>query len=143
MSGRPYPKASDVISVNGIEFSHGDLLRQVDLFYTRIQEDHILSVPFQSVHDWPEHIQRLTHFWWIRLGGEAYMFAEYNPVPKHFYAGFNSDLLDRWLVLFKQTLGETLTEAQAHLWGTIASRIGEVLTYRHEQFKIQVSSETH
>ncbi|MBL7543607.1 MAG: group III truncated hemoglobin [Bdellovibrionaceae bacterium] len=130
---RPDPK--DTVYVNGVSFSNHDLYIVVEDFYTRIQQDPILHVPFLSVVDWPEHIQKITHFWWIRFGGPAYMFSEYNPVAKHFFAGFNPELLQRWLSLFHATLETHLSQKQASLWKNISTRMGDALTIKNELFK--------
>lgn len=126
---------NESIVVGGISFTHQDLLSVIDDFYTRIQNDPVLKIPFQSVSDWPEHIRRLTHFWWIRFGGKPYMFSEYNPVTKHFFAGFNADLLKRWLSIFHQTLEDHLTKEQAHIWKMISERMGEALSLKNDFFK--------
>lgn len=129
------PNDEDTIIVNGVTFSHKDIFNVVDDFYTRIQNDPVLQVPFKSVHDWPEHIARLTHFWWARFGGQVYLFNEYNPVSKHFFAGFNRELLTRWLSIFHDTLNAQLKTDQAKLWHTIAERMGESLNFRNELLK--------
>lgn len=129
------PPADALINVNGVDFSHQDIFSVVDDFYTQIQQDEVLKVPFASVVDWPEHVERLTHFWWIRFGGEPYMFSHYNPVGKHFYAGFNSELLERWLKLFHQTLKKYLQPDQIALWKLISERMGESLTVKNDMLK--------
>lgn len=130
----PLEPEVNTISVNGVIFSHQDIYRVIDTFYSRIQQDAILSVSFRSVHDWPEHIDRLTHFWWIRFGGQAYLSTEYNPITKHFFAGFNDNLLERWLGIFHQTLDEHLTTEQSHLWKLISERIGHSLSIKNEMY---------
>lgn len=124
-----------IVTVNGVDFSHDEILRVVDDFYTRIQNDPVLQVPFKSVGDWPEHIQKLTHFWWVRFGGKPYLFNYYNPVPKHFFAGFNRDLLTRWLFIFQETLRSHLTSEQAALWRLVSERMGEGLSMKNEIFR--------
>jgi hemoglobin len=98
-------------------------------------------VPFKSVGDWPEHIQRLTHFWWVRFGGRPYLFNYYNPVAKHFFAGFNRELLTRWLFIFHETLQAHLTPKQATLWKVISERMGEALFIKNELFKMDHQSQ--
>lgn len=131
------PAPTDAVRVNGVTFTHADLHRVVDLFYARVQEDPVLRVPFLSVHDWPEHVSRLTHFWWIRFGGEPYQWSLYNPVAKHFHAGFNAELLARWLELFRRTLHECLDPEPAALWSAIAGRMGEALSAKNEAYRRQ------
>lgn len=132
---KTFPEDSEIVSPGNVPFSHGDIRRVIDDFYTRIQSDPLLKVPFQSVHDWPEHIDRLTHFWWIRFGGRPYLFTHYNPVAKHFHAGFNEEFLSRWLELFDQTLQEHLTDRQRGLWKIVSERMGRSLTMKNELFK--------
>lgn len=121
--------------VEGVPFNHQDLFVVVDDFYSRVQEDPELKIPFQSVGDWPEHIDRLTHFWWIRFGGQPYMLNQYNPALKHFFSGFNEALLKRWLWLFHQTLDDHLSQEQANLWKQISERMGKALLQKNEFLK--------
>lgn len=123
------------VNVSGVVFAHKDIHRVVDDFYHRIQCDSVLQVPFRTVEDWPEHIQKLTHFWWIRFGGEPYLLYNYNPVAKHFLAGFNREFLTRWLFIFYETLQKHLTPEQATLWKSMSGRMGEALFMRNELLK--------
>lgn len=129
------PSDSESILVNKVLFTHKDIYSVVDDFYTRIQLDPLLQIPFRSVEDWPEHIERLTHFWWIRFGGKPYLFSEYNPVAKHFFAGFNQELLTRWLALFNDTLKSHLNVDQIRIWKLVSEKIGESLSLKNEAFK--------
>lgn len=135
MNASVMPKDTDEILVNNVIFTHKDIFNVVNDFYTRVQTDPLLQVPFSSVHDWPEHIQRITHFWWIRFGGKPYMFAEYNPVLKHFHAGFNAEFLARWLQLFHATLRNHLNQNQIDLWVLISERMGQALSMKNEYFR--------
>lgn len=129
------PDGSTTVHVNGVEFTHQEIQSVVDDFYGQVANDPLLSVPFQSVHDWPDHIQRLTHFWWTRFGGRPYMNVSYNPPLKHFHAGFNQEFLTRWLELFHATLAKHLKEPQSKLWALISSRMGEGLSMKNEMLK--------
>lgn len=140
MSRKNVPE-NDVIEVGGVSFTHQDIFNVVDDFYTRIQADPLLQVPFRSVHDWPEHIERLTHFWWIRFGGKPYMFSEYNPVLKHFFAGFNPTFLKQWLFLFHETFKDHLTEDQAAFWTMLSQRMGQALSFKNDVFKQHYEAE--
>lgn len=135
MTKEKFCNPHETVFVNGVTFTHEDIFRVVDDFYTRIQHDPVLQIPFQSVEDWPEHVQRLTHFWWIRFGGEPYLSAMYSPVSKHFFAGFNRDLLTHWLTLFHDTLKTHLKADQIALWKLVSERMGEALTMKNEFFR--------
>jgi hemoglobin len=132
MKPKGFPDDHATVEVNQVSFSHEDISNVVDEFYSRIQADPTLKEPFKSVGDWPEHIRKLTHFWWIRFGGKPYIFHNYNPVAKHFSAGFNRELLKRWLSIFNDTLRTQLTLEQAALWTSIAERMGEALFVKNE-----------
>lgn len=129
------PSPDTPIKVSNVVFTHQDFFAVIDTFYKKVAVDPMLKVPFSSVHDWPEHIERLTHFWWIRFGGEPYMFTFYNPIEKHFFAGFNPEFLKHWLHLFHETLNEHLNPDQVRLWKTISERMGESLNERNEMYK--------
>lgn len=134
MDHEPPLQATVTVSVNGVAFAHGDLFRVVDAFYAQVAVDPVLRVPFQTVQHWPEHIARLTHFWWIRFGGRAYLATAYNPVIKHAAAGFNDDLLQRWLTLFHATVQAHLAPVQADLWIRISTRMGSALSVQNDQY---------
>lgn len=126
------PAPIDFVVLNHIRFSHADIFKVIDLFYKKVAEDSVLQIPFASVRNWPEHIERLTHFWWTRFGGRPYLSITYNPVQKHFEAGFSKYFLDHWLGLFHTTLQQCLTVDQSELWKNISIRMGESLHFRNE-----------
>lgn len=129
------PNKDDYVEVNSIQFTFDDIRRVVDAFYKKVATDKHLKVPFNSVEDWPHHIERLTHFWWTRFGGRAYLEARYNPVQKHFETGFNEFFLDHWLDLFKGVLFEELESTKAQFWFLIAQNMGEALNRNNELMK--------
>ncbi|MFL5813144.1 MAG: group III truncated hemoglobin [Bdellovibrionia bacterium] len=128
------PQVTDFIELDGVKLTFSDIWSVVNEFYGRVAVDPMLAEPFGSVKDWPHHVERLTHFWWIRLGGRPYLEGVYNPVEKHFQAGFNLSLLQRWLGLFQETQKKLLTEAQAMLWMEIAEAMGQALFMKNEQY---------
>lgn len=135
------PDPSEEIRVNNVTFTHGDISRVVDDFYTRVAKDPVLEVPFRSVHDWPVHIARMTHFWWIRFGGVPYLATSYNPVEKHFHAGFNDTFLERWLSLFRETVQADLREDQSEFWSLVTERMGHSLSIKNEYYRQEYGGE--
>lgn len=127
------PRNDDYLEINGIRYTHAEIQRVVEIFYAKVAGHRHLKIPFSTVHDWPYHIEKLTHFWWIRFGGRSYMDVQYNPVQKHFETGFSEEFLDMWLSLFKEVLTTTLTKEQAKLWYMVAESTGTALT-RHNEF---------
>ncbi|MCB0413388.1 MAG: group III truncated hemoglobin [Bdellovibrionales bacterium] len=125
------------VTVLGVKFGHSDIHSVVDAFYKEVAGHIRLKVPFKSVQDWPEHIDRMTQFWWVSFGGKAYMFSQYSPVWKHYGAGFNQEYLDDWLKLFHKTLKEHLNIEQMMAWKKISERMGKNLLVSNEMIKAQ------
>ena len=130
------PEPSDYVEIKAIRFTFEDIFKVVDAFYHEVPKDSLLSKPFNSVKDWPHHIERLTHFWWTRFGGMAYQEGFYDPVGKHFAAGFNEEFLQRWLSLFREILDQKLSPSQAELWSSITESMGQALS-RNNQIMIE------
>lgn len=74
------PEKEEYIIVQSIKFTFGDINTVVNEFYAKVAIDNHLHRPFSVVDDWPHHIDRLTHFWWIRFGGSPYMDVQYDPI---------------------------------------------------------------
>lgn len=102
-----------------------ETIRQVvDDFYTRIQCHPTLAEPFMRVKDWPEHKARLSHFWWISLGGERYRDDRYRIAATHLPVGITDALVDDWLALFRATLDDYLEPDLAAHWYQRAEHMG-------------------
>lgn len=104
---------------------HETVCRVVDDFYGRVQHHPTLAEPFERVQDWPEHIARLSHFWWTTLGGERYRNDQYHVLAKHGPIGITDALVDDWLALFRTTLEDHLTQEQADFWYEYAEQLGQ------------------
>ena len=80
-----------------------------------------------AIHDWPEHLDRLTDFWSsVMLTSGRY---KGQPVPAHKKHGdrITPALFDRWLALWAETTGELMTPAAAAALQFKAERIAESL----------------
>lgn len=99
----------------------------VDAFYDRIQAHRTLAAPFGRVEHWPDHKARLTHFWWVMLGGEPYLSVDFNVPLKHFEAGFTEALLVDWLALFGDVQRDLLPPELAEAWFGLATGMGRNL----------------
>lgn len=102
----------------------------VDDFYDRIQHHPTLAQPFSQVHDWAEHKARLSHFWWVSLGGAPYRQDIYRIAEKHMdeKMGMQPALIDDWLALFQETLRDHLPPDQLEPWLQRASHMGRSLS---------------
>ncbi|KAB7627771.1 group III truncated hemoglobin [Alkalilimnicola sp. S0819] len=103
---------------------HPRVAAVVDDFYSRVQVHPTLAEPFGRVDDWPEHKARLTHFWWVSLGGEAYRDDRYRVAGAHMGLGVDGALVDDWLALFEQTLHDHLEPELAEAWLQRARHMG-------------------
>ncbi|KKW90624.1 group III truncated hemoglobin [Sphingobium chungbukense] len=104
------------------------LERLVHAFYARVREDPELGPMFNdAVHDWAEHMEKLTAFWSsVMLGSGRY---KGQPVPAHLKHRdrITPALFDRWLLLWKETT-QALMEAGASVaLQAKAARIAESL----------------
>ena len=85
----------------------------VDSFYTKVNEDTLLSPIFNGVAkvDWDNHLPIMYRFWSSILLGEA----SYNgrPFPKHLPLPVNDIHFERWLQLFFETIDENFTGEKA------------------------------
>lgn len=110
-----------------------DLLgrKKIDLvvndFYNRIQLHQTLAKPFSNVHDWPAHKEKITEFWWVVLGGKPKASFKYDPVGKHFAAGFTGALLADWKLLFRDVLQTHLKPDMVNKWFSRVEIIGDNL----------------
>lgn len=114
------------------EIGRDRVAETVAAFYSQVRQHPTLSVPFARVHDWPHHLEILTHFWWVTLGGERYLDYSYQVPSKHAEAGFTPELLIDWLTLFRKTLDAHLPAEQAEAWYARAEKIGRSLKMLHE-----------
>lgn len=105
----------------------------VDDFYNRVQTHPTLAKPFSIVAHWQEHKQRIAEFWWIALGGKPTASYSYDPVSKHFLAGFNQTLLSDWKALFFEVTHTHLSPELASAWQQRVEMIGENLLRQNDK----------
>jgi hemoglobin len=105
----------------------------VDDFYNQIQTHPTLSKPFSIVNHWDEHKEKIADFWWVVLGGQPTSSYKYDPVNKHFLAGFTQDLLADWKKLFFSVLSKHLFPELAQAWQDRVEMIGENLSKQNDR----------
>lgn len=100
----------------------------VDAFYTRVRSEPDLGPIFNDViHDWPEHLERLSAFWSsVMLTSGRY---KGRPVPMHkrHEDRIVPEHFARWLALWRATTDELMTPDAAQALQAAAGRIGESL----------------
>ncbi len=113
------------------EIGHERVARVVEQFYAAVRQHPALGVPFGHVTDWTTHEHKLTHFWWVSLGGTRYLDHRYKIAERHAAAGFSPDLLVVWLNLFADTLEANLPRPLAQAWLERAHHLGKSLVMMH------------
>ncbi len=102
--------------------------RLVGLFYERVRADEMLGPIFNdAVHDWPEHLEKLTAFWSsVLLTSGRY---KGNPMIAHLKhkPRLTPALFERWLALWRETTAEAMTPEAAAALQTKAARIAASL----------------
>ena len=100
----------------------------VHRFYAKVRQDDLLGPVFNAaVHDWDEHLEKLSAFWSsVMLTSGRY---KGNPMAAHLKHGevIRPPMFERWLQLWGETARETLTERAAAGVLTKAERIAESL----------------
>ena len=100
----------------------------VDRFYAKVRTDSVLGPVFNAaVHDWPEHLERLSGFWSsVMLTTGRY---KGNPMAVHMKqkSVIEPSMFGRWLELWRETARETLDERGATAVTAKAERIAESL----------------
>src|SRR6201996_7682773 len=102
----------------------GELVKR---FYAKVRADGMLGPVFNpAVSDWPEHLEKLTHFWSsIMLTSGKY---HGNPMAAHYkhLAAIKPEMFTRWLALWGETTAEVVPQAAPALQDK-AARIAESL----------------
>ncbi|MBB5373478.1 group III truncated hemoglobin [Acidocella aromatica] len=110
------------------ELTDTQLRELVERFYARVRQDPNLGPIFNDViHDWPEHLTKLTDFWSsVMLTTGRY---HGNPMQVHFRQKYRLTpaLFERWLELWRETSTETLPPAYAAAIQAKAARMAENL----------------
>lgn len=100
----------------------------VDAFYARIRADAELGPIFNdAIHDWPEHLGKLTAFWSsVMLTSGRY---KGQPVPAHMKHRdrITPALFTRWLALWADTTNDLMPPVGAAALQAKAARIAESL----------------
>ncbi|MDN5202031.1 group III truncated hemoglobin [Fulvivirgaceae bacterium BMA10] len=91
----------------------------VHSFYARVRQDELIGPIFNNaIHDWDEHLEKLTDFWETNL----FFQRKYkgNPLKKHqevdenINHGITQEHFGRWLQIWFQTIDELFTGERAN-----------------------------
>ncbi len=121
-----------------------DIVRLVDTFYDRVQQDGLLGPIFNDVAqvDWAAHLPKMYDFWEAVLFGRAVFKG--NPLAVHYALALKTPIgrreFDRWVELFHATVDELFDGEVAEMARLRASRIA--LTMQHHLIGLGVSAES-
>lgn len=123
MSREPHPKAPGLAA--GIT---EPMIRElVHSFYAEVRRDSLLGPVFEPrIHDWPEHLDKLSAFW----SSVVLMTGRYKGRPMPVHAAIpeiSRAHFERWLELFRRTARSVCPGAAADLFIDRAERIAESL----------------
>ncbi len=84
----------------------------VSSFYDKARNDILIGYHFRNIPDFDEHIPRIVAFWELQLLGKTQTIVSrpFDIINVHIPLKIKRGELGRWLVLFRQTLKEKLTE---------------------------------
>lgn len=120
--------SGNTVTGKGLGIDEESLRRLVGQFYSRVRADAELGPIFNdAIHDWPEHLDRLSDFWSsVMLTSGRY---KGQPVPAHQKHGsrISPELFDRWLALWDETSDALMTPEAAAALQDRARRIAESL----------------
>ena len=109
-----------------------DLSLLVHRFYSKIRADKEIGFYFNDIiHDWDEHLEKLTDFWEMNLfGGKMYkgdpLKAHVN-VESHFSGKINSNEFGIWLNYWAQTLDELFEGENVDILKRRARKMGTLI----------------
>ena len=111
-------------------FTEADVIRLVDAFYARVNDDPLLRPVFNEVAqvNWATHLPTMYDFWSsVLLGTSRY---KGRPFAKHFPLPIHAEHFQRWLQLFNQTVDSLFAGPKAAEAKIKAQNIGAMFEHR-------------
>lgn len=97
-------------------------------FYANVRRDPVLGQRFEAaIQDWPAHEAKLTHFWWVALGGPVYAPYRYQVIDAHLSIDVEDHEIEHWLGLFADTMRAQLPAPETEEWLGRAQAMGRSL----------------
>ena len=107
-----------------------DIVRLVDAFYARVNDDPLLRPVFNDIAqvDWAKHLPTMYDFWSsVLLGTSRY---KGRPFAKHFSLPIQAAHFQQWLSLFCTTIDELFAGPKADDAKIKAQNIGTMFEHR-------------
>ena len=109
----------------------------VERFYAKATKDILIGFKFAHIQDLKPHVERIAYFWQLQLTGsiERPEHLPFQIIDIHRPMKLTSGMVDRWIVLFHQTLAESnLSTDDQSLWKA------KIELFRDRMKAIQVTS---
>lgn len=110
--------------------TEADIMRLVDTFYGRVNEDELLRPIFNEVAqvDWATHLPTMYDFWSsVLLGTSRY---KGRPMARHFPLPIAAAHFQRWLQLFHASVDALFAGPKAEEAKVKAQNIGAMFEHR-------------
>jgi len=106
------------------------ILGIVTAFYEKATTDILIGFHFRHIKNFDEHIPRIAHFWEVQFQLSSLKMSPFDLLQVHRPLKINTGQIDRWIVLFYQTLDESqgISEQDKIIWK-------EKLTHFQNKFK--------
>lgn len=100
----------------------------IPAFYARVRRDPLIGPVFNdAIHDWDEHLGKLTAFWSsVMLTSGRYKGSPMAAHIRHMDA-INPEMFERWLDIWAETTTDLMSPETAAAMQDKAARIGESL----------------
>ncbi|GAB3589839.1 group III truncated hemoglobin [Hymenobacter daeguensis] len=110
--------------------TEADIVRLVDAFYQRVNEDALLRPIFNDVArvDWATHLPTMYDFWSsVLLGTSRY---KGRPMARHFPLPIQAAHFQQWLALFRASVDALFAGPKAEEAKLKAQNIGAMFEHR-------------
>lgn len=97
------------------------ILAIVTSFYQKATQDILIGYHFRNITDFDEHLPHIADFWNMQINGVMPKDKQFELLSKHLALNLLPGHLNRWIVLFHETLSEYLkqnliTQQQLDIW---------------------------
>lgn len=112
-----------------------DIELLVDSFYGKVRKDGLIGPIFTNVikDNWPTHLEKMYRFWeTVLLYERSYRGSPFMP---HSKLPIEKRHFDRWLMLFRETLGELFDGKVAGEAKWRSEKMAEMFVFKLQHYK--------
>ncbi|NRT13730.1 hemoglobin [Flavobacterium sp. 28A] len=112
-----------------------DIKLLVDTFYDKVQKDDFIGPIFNNKigNRWPEHLEKMYHFWQTILL-EVHSYSG-SPFPPHKHLPVDKEHFDRWMKIFVATVDTLFEGPIADEAKLRAKNMAEMFNYKINYFR--------